>query len=296
VNLSNQPPIFDHRRQWRDCRYVYPVLSRRSQGLSIGVNLNLNKACNFACLYCQIDRRVSRKDHDVDLDVLAGELRLALEEALDGRLWEEPRFARVAAELRRINDIAFSGDGEPTCLENFDQAVQVAADVRLHLRAEQVKIVVLTNATQLGSPQFDRALPILHAHNGEIWAKLDAGTQAYFLTVNRPRPVVSLDQIVWNITRISLDRPVVIQSLFFKIDGVPPPPEELEAYCGRLKDILAGGGKIKLVQAHTIARSPASASASALADAELDAIADQVRRRVNVPIEVYYGLDVGPQE
>ena len=34
------PEVRDHRRQWRRCLYVYPVISRRSKGLSIGVNLN----------------------------------------------------------------------------------------------------------------------------------------------------------------------------------------------------------------------------------------------------------------
>ena len=47
-----------HDRAWRANRYVYPVVSRRSRGLSIGVNLNPDKACNFDCVYCQVDRRV----------------------------------------------------------------------------------------------------------------------------------------------------------------------------------------------------------------------------------------------
>ncbi|MFW6132705.1 MAG: hypothetical protein ACOC8F_02320, partial [Planctomycetota bacterium] len=50
----------DHRRQWRDCLYVYPVIARRSHGLSIGVNLNPDKRCNFGCAYCQINRSVER--------------------------------------------------------------------------------------------------------------------------------------------------------------------------------------------------------------------------------------------
>jgi sulfatase maturation enzyme AslB (radical SAM superfamily) len=45
-----------HPRDWRDNLYVYPVISRRSRGLSIGVNLNPDTACNFDCIYCQVDR------------------------------------------------------------------------------------------------------------------------------------------------------------------------------------------------------------------------------------------------
>ena len=38
-----------HSRNWQTNRYVYPVISRRSKGLSIGVNLNPDKVCNFDC-------------------------------------------------------------------------------------------------------------------------------------------------------------------------------------------------------------------------------------------------------
>src|SRR5690348_2365773 len=41
-----------HSRSWLANRYVYPVVSRRSKGLSIGVNLNPDKVCNFDCIYC----------------------------------------------------------------------------------------------------------------------------------------------------------------------------------------------------------------------------------------------------
>ena len=46
----------DHRRKLDENRYVYAVLSRRSGGVSIGVNLNPDKVCNFDCIYCQVDR------------------------------------------------------------------------------------------------------------------------------------------------------------------------------------------------------------------------------------------------
>ena len=293
---SDLPVTRDHRRQWRRCLYVYPVISRRSKGLSVGVNLNPDKRCNFACLYCQIDRHVRRDLREVSVEVLREELRLCLGEAGSGALWQEERFASVPAGLRRVNDIAFSGDGEPTCLPQFDRAVAAAAEVKDELGLDQVKIVVITNATGLGAPPVRRALPILDGHNGEIWAKLDAGTEAYFQLVNRPHPRVGLDAIVAGIASVARGRGVVIQSLFFRRDGQAPPAEEVDAYCGRLQAILAGGGTIKLVQVHTIARPPAEAGVSALGDGELDAIADRVRHVVpDVPVETYYGANVPPQ-
>ena len=46
----------DHPRQFQEFQFVYPVVSRRSHGISIGLNTNPNKACNFDCVYCQVDR------------------------------------------------------------------------------------------------------------------------------------------------------------------------------------------------------------------------------------------------
>lgn len=286
----------DHRRQWRRCRYVYPVIARRSNGLSIGVNLNPDKRCNLACVYCQIDRRVHRPLTDVDLEILHDELHLAMEEVQTGRLWADPRFACTPQPLRRLNDIAFSGDGEPTTVGRFDRAVRAAAEVKDAFDRHEVKLVVLTNATKLRSPQVRSALPILDAHNGEIWAKLDAGTEPFFQRVNRPHPKVRLAEIVENITSAALGRPLVIQSLFFRLEGHPPPAAELRAYCQRLDQVRAAGGKIKLIQVHTIARPPAEAIAAALSDEEVDAVAAVIRRALpDVAIDRYYGTDAPPQ-
>ena len=300
MNPEDPPPelevIRDHRRQWRSCLYVYPVISRRSKGLSIGVNLNPDKRCTFSCLYCQVDRRVRRGLSEVRLDVLREELHIALAEAIAGRIWLEPRFAATPADLRRINDIALSGDGEPTCLEDFDRAVAVTAEVKDQAKRPDVKIVVITNSSLLDQPPFQRALPVLDANNGEIWAKLDAGSEERFRRINQPPANVTLARILENIKLVARGRPVVIQTLLFRLDGAGPPPQEITAYCRRLREILQGGGRIKLVQLHTIARSPASPAASALPQAELADIARQVREALGeVPVEIYPGTNVPPQ-
>jgi len=290
------PVARDHRRQWRDCLYVYPVIARRSGGLSIGVNLNTDKRCNFDCVYCQINRRVRREPIEVDVTILADELRAALSAVSSGALWDEPRFARTPPALRRMNDIALSGDGEPTCLADFDRAVTATAAVKRELGLDEVKIVVISNASYFHTPRFRRALRTLDANNGQIWAKLDAGSEEFFQRVNRPRPPVKLQLIVDNIAAIAPGRGVVIQSLFFRMAGAGPPVAEIDAYCDRLGEILAAGGKIHLVQAHTIARPPAEAFASRLEDDELDAVAGRIRSAVApVPVETFYGADVPPQ-
>src|SRR5947209_1206714 len=113
----------DHRRTFQENLYVYAVVSRRSKGLSIGVNLNPDKVCNFDCVYCQVDRATPGPVRDVDLPRLRAELDAMLDLIQSGQLFETERFRATPPPLRRLNDIAFSGDGEPTTCPEFLQAV-----------------------------------------------------------------------------------------------------------------------------------------------------------------------------
>src|SRR6266699_3320007 len=104
----------DHRRTFEENHYVYAVVSRRSKGVSIGVNLNPDKICNFDCVYCQVDRKTPPLVRDVDVPRLLEELEDMLDRVESGDLFEMERFQGTPPALRRLNDIAFSGDGEPT--------------------------------------------------------------------------------------------------------------------------------------------------------------------------------------
>src|SRR5437764_15166689 len=110
--MSFVPLFTQHSRSWRDNRYVYPVISRRSKGVSIGVNLNPDKVCNFDCIYCQVDRKTPPIVRDVDVPRLVDELRDMLQVVQSGELFDNERFRNTPEHLRRLNDIAFSGDGE----------------------------------------------------------------------------------------------------------------------------------------------------------------------------------------
>jgi wyosine [tRNA(Phe)-imidazoG37] synthetase (radical SAM superfamily) len=127
----------------------------------------------------------------------------------------------------------------------------------------------------------------MYENNGEIWAKLDAGTERYYDRVDRTR--VAFDTVTRNLRDAALRWPLVIQSLFMRISGEPPPAEEISAYAGILDDVLSSGGTLKLIQVHTVARPPAEFDVTALSDSEVDAIAVAVRNRlVDVPVETYY--------
>ncbi len=276
-----------HERSFDDYRYVYPVLSRRSGGMSIGVNLNPDKVCNFDCIYCQVDRTVQGETKFVGMDRLLEELREMLPLVASGKIYQTEKFRDTPTDLQRLNDIAFSGDGEPTTYKNFDEIIAACAQVKRTARLDKVKMVLITNASMLHRPHVKRGLEVFDANQGEIWAKLDAGTEAYYQQIERTP--IPFQQILDNITQAAKERPLVIQSLFMRVDGVPPSKEEILAFCDRLAEILAAGGQLNLVQIYTVARRPAESCVLPLLDAEVDTIVARVRSRVGLPAVAYYG-------
>lgn len=274
-----------HPRSFGENRYVYPVLSRRAGGISLGLNLNIDKVCNFGCVYCQVNRAEKGTRDFVDLARLIAELDNTVRWVLSGRLYQDDRFRETPPALRRLNDIAFSGDGEPTSYRNFDSVVEAAAEVRRLHGLDQVKLVLITNASLFDRPHVQRGMEILDANHGEIWAKLDAGSEAYYRLV--ARSAVPFQRILDNLLLAARARPIVIQSLFMRIREEPPPPAELEAYCQRLNDIVAAGGRIQLVQVHTVARAPAESWVAALAPAEVKSLAELIRAKTGLATAAY---------
>ena len=266
---------------------MYPVLSRRSRGISIGVNLNPDKVCNFDCIYCQVDRTSEAETQFVETERMLAELDAMLRFVTSGEIFREPEFAGVPEHLRRLNDVAFSGDGEPTTYRNFDEIVEAVAELKRRHGLEAVKLVLITNASMFHRPAVARGLEILDKNNGEIWAKLETGTEEYYEKVERTK--IPFRQVLDNIASAAKKRPLVIQSLFLRIAGEPPPNAEINAFCDRLNEITAAGGRIKLVQVYTVARPPAEKFVAPLSIAEVDQIVSTVVARTGLATEAYYG-------
>jgi wyosine [tRNA(Phe)-imidazoG37] synthetase (radical SAM superfamily) len=280
-------PLFTrHSRSWQDNRLVYPVISRRSKGLSIGVNLNPDKVCNFDCVYCCVDRTTMPGRVEVDLDVLRDELDHMLSLAVSGQLWVQSPFDTTPDALKRLNDIAFSGDGEPTSFQHFKRACEIAHGLIEKHRAD-AKIVVITNATLFHHPRVREALAYLDGARGELWAKLDAGSEPYYKLVERS--AVPFRRVLDNLLDAGRARPIVIQSLFMTLHEQGPDDAEIRAYIDRLSELHASGCQIKLVQVYTTARGTAEAYVGPLPRERIDAICDAVRSRTGLTVEGYYG-------
>ena len=278
----------NHNRIYGSNRFVYPVLSRRSNGVSLGVNLNPDKVCNFDCIYCQVDRTTRSETRFIEMDQLLAELRTTLDFITSGEFFGDGPFKDIPPELKRLNDIAFSGDGEPTTYKNFDEIISTCASLKQELELDDVKMVLITNASMFHRDHVKAGLQILDENQGEIWAKLEAGTEAYFQIIDRTS--FKLQEIVDNIAAAAQRRSVVIQSLFMNVNGVAPSNEELLAFCSRLSEIVTAGGAIDHVQIYTVARPPAESFVTALSNLEVDQIVTLVKEQTGITAVPYYGI------
>ena len=278
----------NHNRIYGSNRFVYPVLSRRSNGVSLGVNLNPDKVCNFDCIYCQVDRTTRSETRFIEMDQLLAELRTTLDFITSGDFFGDGPFKDIPPELKRLNDIAFSGDGEPTTYKNFDAIISACASLKQELELDDVKMVLITNASMFHRDHVKAGLQILDENQGEIWAKLEAGTEAYFQIIDRTS--FKLQEIVDNIAAAAQRRSVVIQSLFMNVNGVAPSNEELLAFCSRLSEIVTAGGSIDHVQIYTVARPPAESFVTALSNSEVDQIVTLGKEQTGITAVPYYGV------
>jgi len=278
----------DHRRLWQTFDYCYPVISRRSRGLSLGVNLNPDKICNFDCVYCEVDRLTPPRRKDLDLDQLEQELALLLDLSTSGEIYGVPPFDSAQPQQRRLNDIAFSGDGEPTTAREFPEAVARVARLKDQRGMDGVKLVLITDSSRLTAPEVVKGLETLMAHQGEIWAKLDAGTEAFYQEICRSQ--VPFQRILDNLLATARRWPMVLQTLFLEWRGQGPSELELEAYCDRVEHLRNQGGLLQAIQLYTVARPTPEPEARPLRRLELDAVAACLRSRLpDLPVEVYYG-------
>jgi wyosine [tRNA(Phe)-imidazoG37] synthetase (radical SAM superfamily) len=274
-----------HPREFAGNVYAYPVISRRSGGVSIGVNLNLDKACNFDCPYCQVDRTVEKPRQAIVVPAIRAELEGMLEACDERGICRLGKFAALPDEAKRLRDIAISGDGEPTMVPEFAAVCAMLADLQASRPELDFKLVLITNSTLLDRKGVQTGIDSLLSRRGEVWAKLDAGTEAWYQRINISK--VGLDKIESNLIGLGRRHPFKIQSLFCALDGEMPSDAEIDAYLERLRRIRASGADILEVQLHTLARKPAQASCTPVPAGFLRNLEARIGAEIAVPARVY---------
>ncbi len=265
----------DHSRDSAGLRYVYAVVSRRAGGVSVGINLNTDNACNWRCIYCQVPELKRGTAPPVDLALLEQELRGFLHELLHGDFMQR----RVPEEVRRINDIALSGNGEPTTSEEFAQVIEIVGKLKQELALPaDIKLVLITNGSLMHRENVQQGLRQMAQLNGEVWFKLDRASAAGMSRINDTR--LSMNKVRENLsTAISLC-PTWLQTCWFALDGEPPGKQDEDDYLNFLSGLLRDNIKPQGVLLYTLARPSMQAEAPRLAvlsAEQLEAFAARIR-------------------
>lgn len=271
----------DHSRDSAGLLYVYPVVSRRAGGVSIGINLNPNNACNWACLYCQVDNLTRGGPPPLDLPRLERELDAFLKDVLHGDFMVR----EVPAEARHLMDVAFSGNGEPTSATEFCEAIAAVVGVleRFGLKGK-VPVRLITNGSLLHRPYVQAGIQLLAEFGGEVWFKVDRVLDAEVAEINGVPG--GQKRVLKNLQLCADLAPTWVQTCWFSLDGCAPSAASRQAYCDLLRQV---SGKVQGVHLYGLARpsqQPAAPRLAAVSSDELTAFGRQVEKETGIRVIV----------
>lgn len=228
----------DHNRDVVGLKYIYPVVSRRAGGVSVGVNLNINNACNWRCVYCNVPNLTRGTPPPIELDVLEHELRTFLNDVLHGDFMQR----HVNEEDRQLKDIAFSGNGEPTSAKEFPQVISLVEKILRDFNLlGAIKVRLITNGSLMDKPAVLASMQHLAKLNGEVWFKVDAGSKAAIARINDVN--LNPDSHLQRLIHCAQACPTFIQTCMFALDDAPPSEAEISDYLAlvrQAKDFIQG--------------------------------------------------------
>ena len=274
--------VEDHNRDVSGLTYVYPVVSRRAGGVSIGINLNINNACNWRCIYCQVPNLSRGTPPPINLALLEKELRGFLNELLHGNFMNE----FVDEKDRHLMDIAFSGNGEPTSAKDFPQVLEIVEKVLKEFNLlnpenpspilpNPIKVRLITNGSLMDKTHVLESMKHLANINGEVWFKVDAGTSEGIAKINDVN--MSIASVIKRLKACAANCPTFVQTCMVAIDGQAPNQEEINAYIALLSQVK---DDIQGVHLYGLARPSMQAEAprlSRLSPEWLEGVASKIR-------------------
>ncbi len=272
-----------HPRDAVGMTYVYPVVSRRAGGVSVGVNLNPNNACNWRCAYCQVPNLQRGAAPEIDLVLLEQELTTMLSSIVHGDFMQ----TAVPADMRVLHDIAISGNGEPTSAKAFAEVVVVIARVMAAFElVGKIKLVLISNGSLMDKPYVQVGLREMAAVGGEVWFKVDSATREGLRRINDTE--ITPARMLANLQIAAGLCPTWLQTCVFAMDGEPPSEIEQAAYLDFIRQALGSGVSLQGVLLYGIARDsqqPEAARLKALPRVWLDDFAARITA-VGVKVKV----------
>lgn len=258
--MKQKLSISDHSRDVVGLKYIYPVISRRAKGLSIGINFNTNNTCNWRCVYCQVPNLKKGVAADMDIQLLAQELRFFLNLVLNGDFFEQ---FNIPLAQRNIKDIAISGNGEPSSLKVFAQCIELIGEISTEMGVFPAShFVLITNGSLMHQPWVREGIGILNRYQGQVWFKLDSATEHGRKKINNNSQ--SNKKILENL-KISSDLcDTALQTCMMEFLTAKEVEEEEREYLGFLGIIKQQQLKLNKIMLYTIARPSCQAEAKLL--------------------------------
>lgn len=263
--------IHNHDRDSAGYTYVYPVVSRRAGGVSVGVNLNPNNACNWACLYCQVPNLTRGAAPAIDLARLEQELTGFLAEVVHGDWMQQ----HVPEPVRVLRDIAISGNGEPTSAAEFAQVVELAGRMLRQFNLPEVKLRLISNGSLMLKENVQAGIKAMAGLNGEVWFKLDRATENGMAQVNLVN-----DHMAAVKKRLLISAalcPTWVQTCWFALDGEAPGLVERQAYLTLVAEVAPHIAGVHLYGLARQSMQPGSERLSALPLETLEFFGQEIR-------------------
>ena len=271
--------ITNHDRDIFKGKYIYPVVSRRAGGLSLGINLNTNNACNWQCIYCEVPNLVRGKPEPINLQELESELDYWLDQIINKSFLSQ--YTKSKTEFK---DIAFSGNGEPTASKQFKDVISILIKKIDEYKLDRIIIRLITNGSYMAKPETQEALSLLSNLKREIWFKIDQTNKDGVKIINQVS--LSISSVKKNLEAAIKSNPTVIQTCLFKLNGKLPSSESLEAYINFIKPYRY---KIKGIHLYSLARASEQTNKvelTRLTESELEVIADEIKV-LSIPIQIF---------
>jgi wyosine [tRNA(Phe)-imidazoG37] synthetase (radical SAM superfamily) len=274
-----------HGRDSAQLTYVYPVVSRRAGGVSVGINLNPNNACNWRCAYCQVEGLVLGAGPAIDQELLEQEVREFLGALLNGDWMEH----HVPEGSRRIKDVAFSGNGEPTTSPDFAASMDRVAQVLDELDPDRnLQTILISNGSQAHKTEVQAGLARLAQRGGEVWFKFDGGTSVERTQLNGVE--IPDQKVIDNLVQCSQLVRTRLQTMRVAVDGEGPDEAADQSWTHLVRSAQAAGARVHDVLLYGLERKvyqPEAERLSKLPAEELLARAEAIRAELDLPVQVH---------
>lgn len=233
MNKSKQIDHFFH---------IYGPVPSRRLGFSLGIDIIPFKTCSLNCIYCQLGattQRTTRRKECVPPSRVLSEIE------------------KVIQSGQRTDYITFSGSGEPTLNSAIGKII------RKIKKMTSIPVAVLTNSTLLTRK---RVREVLQAADLVV-PSLDAATQNVFLKINRPYPMLKIEEIIKGLRAFRQEFKGSFWLEVMLVKGINDSP----AHIKKLKEAIVKINPDK-IQLNTVTRPPAEKFARPMSLEELEKI------------------------